>query len=226
MDPIPLILLAGMGADERCFAPQREAFEQLIIPRWIEPHRDESLPDYAARFAREIDPGGPCFIGGASFGGFVAIEMARHLANPRGVFLIGSCRSPAELPLRIRMLRKIRRVSSWMPFEPLCGLAGVAAIVCAGLPMPGTRSLLRQLADADARFLRWACRAVLEWEQTSPPVDVPIHHIHGRRDHVLPVGRTCADVIVEDGGHVLSLKRAREVNEFLRSRIAQASASL
>ena len=223
MDAIPLILLAGMGADERVVAPQREAFPQLIVPPWTPPQAREPLPDYAARFAREVDPGGPCFVGGASFGGFVAIEMARHLANPRGVFLIGSCRSPAELPVRICALRKIRGVARWMPFEPLCALAGVAAIVCAPLPASRTGSLLRQLADTDARFFRWACRAVLEWEQRSPPLDVPVHHIHGRRDHVLPVGRTRADVIVEGAGHVLSLRHPHAVNEFLQSRMAQAS---
>jgi len=222
MDPIPLILLAGMGADERVFSPQREAFPQLTVQRWIPPQPNESLPAYAARFARQIDPGGPCFVGGASFGGFVAIEMARHL-QARGVFLIGSCRSPCELPLRIRMLRKIRSAASWMPFEPVCELAGVGAIVCARLPVSRTRSLLRQLADADARFLRWACRAVLEWEQPSPPLDVPVHHIHGRRDHVLPVGRTRADVIVEGAGHVLSLSHARDVNAFLRERMEHRS---
>src|SRR3954470_18150998 len=101
----PLILLSGMGADDRVFAPQREAFPQLMVPGWIAPEStDESLPSYAKRLAKRIDPGEPCFIGGASFGGFVALEMARHL-QAKACFLIGSVRSPAELPWRIRMLR-------------------------------------------------------------------------------------------------------------------------
>src|SRR5687767_7745630 len=97
MQPPPLILLSGMGADERVFAPQLQAFPQLVVPKWIEPKADESLASYAARFAAGVDPKQPCFIGGASFGGFVAMEMARHL-DAIAVFLIGSVRSPAELP--------------------------------------------------------------------------------------------------------------------------------
>jgi hypothetical protein len=211
-----------MGADERVFAPQRQAFQQLIVPPWIQPLRGESLSGYAARFAQQIDPGGPCFVGGASFGGFVAIEMARHLADPRGVFLIGSCRSPAELPRRIRALRTIRGVARWMPFGAVCSVAGIGATALSIVPAPATRSLLRQLADTDARFLRWACRAVLEWEQSAAPA-VPIHHIHGRCDHVLPATNTQADLIVDGAGHVLSLRRGREVNEFLGARINPTS---
>jgi thioesterase domain-containing protein len=107
MADLPLILLSGMGADERVFALQQRAFPNLIVPRWISPLEDETLTSFAARLARQIDPGGPCFMGGASFGGFVALEMARHL-QAKACFLIGSVRSPAELPRRIRILRTLR----------------------------------------------------------------------------------------------------------------------
>jgi predicted esterase len=79
MADTPLILFAGMGADERLFAPQREAFPQLVVPKWIEPVPGESLAEYARRFAEYVDPGVECYVGGASFGGFVALEVARHL---------------------------------------------------------------------------------------------------------------------------------------------------
>jgi len=98
---IPLILFPGMGADARLFAPQRAAFPQLIVPTWIKPERGESLAAYAERCARQIDPGEECFVGGASFGGFVAVEAARHL-RAKACFLIGSARGPDELPLRIQ----------------------------------------------------------------------------------------------------------------------------
>jgi pimeloyl-ACP methyl ester carboxylesterase len=84
---------------------------------------------------------------------------------------------------------------------------------------PSTRVLLGQLSESDARFLRWATRAVLRWEP-GPPLDVPIFQIHGRRDHVLPVAHTRPDVIVEGAGHVLSLTHPADVNEFLRTRMA------
>src|SRR5687767_12182418 len=103
---VPLILFPGMGADHRLFAAQRVAFPNLVVPPWLAPERDEALADYAARFAATLAHYGPCFIGGSSFGGFVAVEAARHLPI-KACLLIGSVRGPAELPRRIRSLRGV-----------------------------------------------------------------------------------------------------------------------
>lgn len=218
MPDAPLILLPGMGADARLFAPQREAFPQLVVPPWIEPRRGESLAAYAERFARHIDPGVECFIGGASFGGFVAVEAARHL-RAKGCFLIGSVRGPEELPSWIRALRPGRWLLPAIPFSLARVFAGLGLAAGGWAVSPASRQLLRQFADTDAAFLRWACGAVLTWT-TPAGIDVPIHQIHGERDHVLPARRTRADVIVPGAGHVLSLTHAGEVNRFIRERLA------
>src|SRR3954453_4565175 len=105
-----------MGADERVFGPQREAFPTLRVPRWIDPGRCESLASYAGRIAREIDPGVPFYVGGASFGGMVAVEAARHLPHLLGCFLVGSVRSPRELPSRLRCLRPAAPLARLVPF--------------------------------------------------------------------------------------------------------------
>jgi pimeloyl-ACP methyl ester carboxylesterase len=212
---LPLILLSGMGADERVFAPQKAAFPKLIVPRWIEPHTNESLADYARRLARVVDPGGPCVVGGASFGGFVAMEMARHL-QARACVLIGSARSPAELPVRIRALRALAPLCRWVPFEVVTRLVGVAADVCGGLSAPATRQFARQVATADAGFLRWATRAVLTWRPSGGPAAPRIFHIHGSRDRTLPARRVRPDVLIDGGGHVITLTHPADVNEFLR----------
>jgi pimeloyl-ACP methyl ester carboxylesterase len=218
MNRIPLILLSGMGADERVFAGQRDEFPQLVVPRWIAPLAHETLASYAQRFARAIDPGTDCYIGGASFGGFVAIEMARHLPHARACFLNGSSRSPAEQPRPLRMMRSIRGLAPWLPFGAACRFADIGVSAFGAVPAPSTRAFFRQLSDSDAAFLRWASEAVLGWEVSDPP-DVPIHHIHGASDHVLPVGLVRADVIVAGAGHILSMTHPREVNAFLRERM-------
>src|SRR5205807_1282131 len=70
-EDLPILLLSGMGADERLFAPQRAAFPNLRVPAWIDPVPSESLRSYAARLGRRVDLGRPCLVGGASFGGIV-----------------------------------------------------------------------------------------------------------------------------------------------------------
>src|SRR5438874_871766 len=108
-DVPPIILLPGMAADDRLFRFQLAALPSLIIPPWIEPDGRESLGAYARRLARCIDPGGPCFVGGASFGGMVALEMAVHL-RAEACFLVASIRSGRELPWRFRVLRPLARL--------------------------------------------------------------------------------------------------------------------
>lgn len=218
---LPLVLLPGMGADRRLFQGQCAHFENLITPDWIDPLPAESLPSYARRMARTVDLRGPCFVGGASFGGMVALEMGPHL-DARACFLIGSIRGPNELPRRIRLLRPAARLI------PNCcaGLPGrlarLALFAAGPLMRPATRSLLGQLADADGRFVRWASLAVLRWERPPGPPAIPILQIHGDRDHVLPYRLTKPDVLVRGAGHLLPMTFPEVLNGFLDEQMKRA----
>jgi pimeloyl-ACP methyl ester carboxylesterase len=150
-DKMPLILLSGMAADERLFAPQRAAFPQLLVPAWIEPLPQESLRSYAGRLARRIDPGRPCVVGGVSFGGIVALEMAVHL-QARACVLISSVRSPVEFPWWYRLLRPAAALGP-VGLGQLAGL--VAAASAPSLP-PHAAQRLRRLSEPEAAFQRWA----------------------------------------------------------------------
>jgi pimeloyl-ACP methyl ester carboxylesterase len=216
--PPPIFLLSGMGADERLFEKQLQVIPSLRVPQWIAPVPRESLREYAARFAMKINPGIPCYIGGASFGGFVAMEMIRHL-DVKGCFLIGSVRSPKEFPPQLRALRKISGVADKVPFE-VATLFCKAAIMSAGaLSSNHATKLMEQLSDSDASFLRWASRAVLEWDGDGKVGDLPVYQIHGKNDLILPAKYTTPDVIVEGAGHALSMSHPGEVTEFVKSRI-------
>jgi len=205
-----------MGGDARMFEPQLAALPGATVPAWIQPEPSEGLPSFAARMAKVVDPGGPCFVGGASFGGMVAVEMARHL-QARACFLIGSVRSPAELPPRTRVFRWLGHWTGAHGLE----LAPRAAAVLHGLAgrwfSPAVGSLTRQLADTDREFFRWAALAVLQWTPSPGPLPVPILQVHGDRDHMLPHQYTRPDVLVRGAGHLLSMSHRDEVNQFLRA---------
>lgn len=81
------------------------------------------------------------------------------------------------------------------------------------------------MSEADASFLRWACRAVLEWEGPNSTVDVPIYHIHGDRDFVLPVKNTKPDVVVIGAGHALSMSHHAQVTQFLKTKMKHHTAN-
>ncbi len=99
------ILLSGLGADDAMFAPQKMAFPELIVPSWFEPYPHETLDAYAERMVQEIGTiDETTWIGGASFGGIMALHMAEH-SQPKGVILLGSVRTPAQFPAYIRLAR-------------------------------------------------------------------------------------------------------------------------
>ena len=216
MSRTPLILLPGMGADERMFAPQREAFPDLLVPKWITPTPNESIQSYGKRFALQVDPKQPCFVGGASFGGFVAMEMARHL-HTLGVFLIGSLRDASELPPKFRMLKPIRQFLSAMPIAMLGKAAAISVSMTGSLTGPAVKDVAQQLTGADAVFLRWASQAVLDWEP-SPPSPLPpprVFQIHGEKDPIVSPKLTSPDKIIRGAGHLITLTHPDEVNTFL-----------
>ena len=213
----PLILLPGLGGDPRLFDGQRAAFPELVTPRWIPPRPREPLTDYAARFAQVIDPECQCFLGGVSFGGVVALEVASHLKT-RECYLIGSIRSPQQMPFRLKLLRPIsdlivipKRLSPW-------------ALTCGGRRLkPTVRGALHQLKDSDEHFLRWAAGAILRWVPSADIAHVKVVQIHGERDRVFPIRKVSADVTIANAGHLVSLTHANEVNRYLRERMNSAA---
>jgi pimeloyl-ACP methyl ester carboxylesterase len=205
-----VVLLPGMAADERMFEPQRRAFPNLIVPPWIEPEPCEPLSSYARRMAARLNSPGLLLIGGVSFGGIVALEMADYVGLADCV-LISSIRSPAEMPWRLRVLRPLASVGP----DRLGLTAGWATRWLAPSMPRATVRRLGRLAAPQSAFLRWACWAVLDWQPTPSARRTRVRKIHGSADRTFPIRYTHPDQIVTGGGHLLTLTHPAEVNEFL-----------
>jgi len=216
-----LIMLPGMGVDARLFEPQRRVFPNLEVPAWIEPQPRETLTDYARRWARPIDPGPPFYLGGVSLGGMVAYLAARHL-KPRAVFLIATCRSGRAISRAFKVGESISRA---LPDWVLRRLRGPAANFVARLDdcAPQHRRLLHDIAiDCSIPFQRWAGRAMARWagDGDSGEPGVPVHQIHGGQDRLIPLIPGEPDHVIPDGGHLINLTHADQVNRFILERIA------
>ena len=209
-EPIPLIFLPGMAADERLFAAQVAAFPNLRVQPWIAPLPCESLCAYARRLAAVVDPGRPCVVGGASFGGVVALEMAQHL-DSLACILIGSVRSPSGLPRRWRLLRPVATLGPGA-LRVLCLLGSRLG---RWFLKPGTVRRLEKLSRPEAAFVRWAMCAVVRWRPSTGVAGTRVFHIHGEYDRVLPVALAKPDVIVPGGQHALTLFNPSAVNQFI-----------
>lgn len=208
-----------MGTDAQIFALQRSVFPQILVPPWLPPTRGETLPAFAARMAASLDLHGPCIVGGVSFGGFVALEMARHL-DARGCILISSLRGPQELPRWAKVGAPLAwllppRADRWL------SLGGWLMLKTLGPVLPQRlRGVCTHLSKTRAPLLAWAARAVVRW-QTDGAWPCPIHQIHGDADPLFPLRCTVPDQIVPRGGHLLTLTHPFVVNAFLERVLLQ-----
>jgi pimeloyl-ACP methyl ester carboxylesterase len=216
-----LLLLPGLGADARLFQRQAAAMPGTIFtPPWPPLRRDDSLADFARRLAASLPADLPRVIGGASFGGMVALELAA-IIGARTVVLLGSCTGPEAVSPTLRMLGRslvglpesTLRVRPWMlPFlSPPLG------------PLGSTERhlLLEMAATVDPAFLKWGCEAILSWQ---PAVHgASVFHLHGSADRIIPVDRVRPTQIVQGAGHVLTLSHPAETTEFLSHVISNAA---
>jgi len=211
MMPI-IVLLPGLGADERLFEPLHSAIPSLVVPPWPTPKSGDSLLAFAKRLLSVIPGGENMYLGGASFGGMVALELAA-LVRPRGVFLIGSCTSPQSITPVAQLTRAFLHVVPVSLFRPRRWQMPFVTPMFGRLTS-GQRALFLSMAErTPASFLKWGLEAILSWHPS--PVAVPVHHIHGSRDRLIPIGRVQPNRVVSGGGHLLTLTHAEEVVAFL-----------
>lgn len=185
----PLVLLPGMNGKTSLYARVWPHFPELITPEWIEPEINEPLVDYAWRFAETLHPQitEPCTLGGTSFGGMVAHELAVALGLS-SCLLISTVRTPAELP------------PDWQELRHLAA-AGEEALW--GQPRFKTR------------FLCWAAWATLTWELSAGAMAVETRLLHGDLDRTFPLECVQPDQIVVGGGHVLPMTHPEAVVAFI-----------
>jgi pimeloyl-ACP methyl ester carboxylesterase len=82
--------------------------------------------------------------------------------------------------------------------------------------------MLLEMAQAAAPpFVRWGLTAIMRWSFDAT-LEMPVHHIHGDRDNIIPVRGVKPDRIVPGAGHLMNVTHAEEVNAFVRERIDPA----
>ena len=80
--------IPGLAADKRVFRHiQLPGNFTPVFLEWIAPIKDETLPQYAYRLAEQIEINEPFIIIGLSFGGMLAVEIAKKY--PAGPGRIG-----------------------------------------------------------------------------------------------------------------------------------------
>jgi len=234
MNEPTLVFLPGMGADHRLFKHQTAAFPGSYAADWIDSLPNESLEQYAIRWAETIRTElkkrttAPVVVCGLSLGGMIAPYIAQRL-DAVGCILLCSIRSPKEFPRRYYL--------DWW-FMRHCFLLRVIRIVFLQLAarflllLPGLRrrfvsfEVIQQMVEMPPRRFAGLARMMFDWayrcreEDELPIFSGPTLQIHGTHDPLLPIRLTNPDIRISDGGHELPLSHPKEVNEMIERFVA------
>lgn len=208
-------LLPGQGGDERLFQHITIAGYEIRHIKLEVPKKDATLKEYAHALAAQIDTTKPFSLVGVSFGGMIAVEMSKFL-NPEKVIIISSAKCASELPARYKVAGALRlnRIVSGKFLKR-------SANVARPLFEPDSRSesdvFTSMINDLDPVYLKRAVHCILNWKNTSYPEN--IIHIHGEKDHTIPIRNVQNPIVVKNGSHVMVLTEGAKIsaliNEYL-----------
>jgi pimeloyl-ACP methyl ester carboxylesterase len=209
---VNVYFISGLGADRRAFQKIRlsDSFKVHHID-WIEPYAGESFPAYVGRLMKQVDLSSPFSLVGLSFGGVVAVEMAK-ISQPEKIIILSSLSRSSELPKKFRFISalNLHRVIPAAVYKKPTKL--IARFF--GAKTHSDRKLLYEIfEDSSAVFLKWAVDKLLKWKNERRPER--LFHIHGEKDQLLPITCVNQNMSIPDAGHLMVLTHASVISETL-----------
>lgn len=209
-----IYIFSGLGVDHRVFRHINLSDFNPIFIKWIQPHKNESIEDYAKRISEQICTINPVLIG-LSFGGMMAVEVAKHISTEK-VIIISSAKTQQEIPFYYRISGRLK-LHKLLPVSVLKSPNTMSNWMF-GTEMDTDKLLLAQiLEDTDPVFLSWAIDKIVSWSNQTIPNS--LLHIHGTSDRILPYRYVKADFAINKGGHFMVVNKASEVTELIRKLI-------
>jgi pimeloyl-ACP methyl ester carboxylesterase len=232
-----LVFVPGIGADHRLFRYQTEFFFGSLAIDWIDPLSGESLEQYSVRLANYIRgqlplgvESGSVVVCGLSLGGMVAPYVAGEL-GAAGYILLCSIRHPSQFPRRYYL--------DWL-FMRNCvfcrvvraNLIKFSAKLFSRFPrflnFIISPNVIEQFIKTPTKRFAGLSRMMFDWaykrrsndelrNNNSKFDNIPSIHIHGNRDLLLPIKLTNPDIIIDGGGHILSLTHPDKINEIIQN---------
>lgn len=215
-EKVLVYLISGQGGDGRLFnnlnLPAGYEARHIIYER---PDKGMNMKAYAQHLTNQIDTTKRFILLGVSLGGMLATEMSEMVPAEK-VIIISSAKGRHELPGRYTFQKKV-------PIYKLVSpkVAKFGAKLLQPLVEPDRQkekeTFKAMLRDKDAVFLRRTIEMIMHWDRTEAPEG--IIHIHGDKDHTIPIRKVDYDILVTGGSHMITLTRGEEVSELVRKEL-------
>ena len=209
---IHVYFMPGMAANPAIF-------EYIELPKdrfkthwleWIIPNPNDSIADYAERLAQNVEHKNSVLIG-VSFGGIMVQEMSKFLKLKK-IVVVSSVKSSSELPKRMKIAKRTKAYKL-IPTQLLSNVDALAKYAFGETVLKRVELYKKYLSVNDKRYLDWAIKQVVCWEQDIP---IPnIIHIHGEKDSVFPIYNIKDCIKIKGGTHIMIINKYKWFNENL-----------
>jgi len=207
-----IYLFPGQGSDERLFdSLEFENHSKIVHIKYPIPEKASSLPEYAKRISEQIDTTQHFILIGVSLGGMLITELNNYL-EPEQSIIISSAKSRSELPFRYRFQKVIPLYKIVPPKLMLAGAKFLQPIV---EPDRNTNkaTFKSMLASKDPLYMKRTVEMIIKWERENAQEN--IIHIHGTKDHTIPIRNVEPTHIIEGGSHMMTLTQSTPINKIL-----------
>jgi pimeloyl-ACP methyl ester carboxylesterase len=204
----------GQGSDERVFANmQLDSNYRIVYITYPIPEKGMTLPEYARVISKQIDTTQHYIFIGMSLGGMICTELA-DILKPEKVIIISSAKCRKELPARYRFQKNIP-IHKLVPKR----LVKRGALILQPLVEPDRNKnkelFISMLKSKDAGYLKQTADMIINWDRKQ--YNSSIIHIHGTKDHTIPLKNAKPDYVIKNGSHMMTLTRGKEINELILS---------
>ena len=220
-DPITIYCFPGQGSDARLFESLKPApgYEIRVI-EYGTPGAGMSMSDFARHLSEQIDTSKPFVLVGVSLGGMICTELSEIL-TPEKTIIISSAKNRNELPMRYRFHRDFP-VYKLIPGSFLLASARILQPIVEPDRNTNKEIFQSMLSAKDPVYMERTIDMIINWDRKENTRS--IFHIHGTKDHTLPIRNIKSPTyIVDEGSHMMTLTKGEEISRILNSILAQES---
>jgi len=207
--------LSGLGADYRIFQNLYLNNAELVHIPWVPFDKHDEIGCYAQKMSAKI-PGDEPIILGVSFGGMLAVEIAK-LRPAKKVILVSSAKTKSEIEGSGGGLMQFLIKHDLLPAAIMKWPNSIMFGKFGAVTKEEKELLTSILKDTDTHFVKWAFKAMQLWSNSSYSNNIV--HIHGTNDQIILSENVKPDHWIQGGTHLMIYNKAEEIANLINKYI-------
>lgn len=202
----------GQGSDERIFKDiiLDSSYKKVYLNYPI-PNKGMSMKEYAFEISKNIDTSEAYSFVGVSLGGMLISELI-DTYNPQKAIIISSAKCRNELPFRYRF-QKFVPLNKVIPKRLIKLGAKILQPIVEPDRNKNKSTFKSMLKNKNPRYLKRTVNLIINWDKKE--ANSSIIHIHGDKDKTIPIRNVKNCIKIENGSHMMTLTRGKELNEII-----------